>query len=73
MGMGISNKYPLAVIPSDLRGEKQRVSYPAKVPGVSQALLLTTKVRGDDGGDEKRAVKFINTSLTNSLVSVRLP
>ncbi len=42
--MEISNKYLLTVIPSELRGEKQQVVYPIKVPIVSQALLLTTKV-----------------------------
>jgi hypothetical protein len=47
--MGISEPPPLAVIPSELRNDKQRVSYPTKVGSVSQALLLITKFRGDDG------------------------
>jgi hypothetical protein len=42
--MKISNKDLPAVIPSELRSEKQHVSYPGKVSSVNQALLLTTKV-----------------------------
>ncbi len=38
------------VIPSELRRDKQRLTYPADLDRIRPALRVTTKFRGDDGG-----------------------
>ncbi len=60
------------VVPSELRSEKQCVSYPAKVRSVSQSLLFTTKVRGDDGqGMRVRITIFLGLHCTSCLLLKR--